>query len=66
MYAKLVVVDGREFWVSCVPTTPLSEVLRRAATQARIREELDRHNSPEAKAFREAAKCAAQTIGHRE
>lgn len=33
MYQKLVVVDGVKIWVSCTPETPLSDILRRAATQ---------------------------------
>jgi len=31
MFGRIVNVDGREIWVPCSPSTPLVEVLRRAA-----------------------------------
>lgn len=52
MFGRAVTVDGREVWVWCVPDTPLSEVLERAAAVLR-REEHDRNeNSAHTLAYR--------------
>lgn len=58
MNGKLVQIDGHNIWVCCVSTAPLSVVLTLAAEQMRIKEELARHNSPEAKAYRAARERA--------
>lgn len=52
MFGRSVCVAGRDFFVLCTPDTPLSEVLERAARQAR-REE-DARSEAEQCPYREA------------
>lgn len=34
MFGRIVTIDGTEFFVTCSPDTPYSEILRRAAVMA--------------------------------
>jgi len=61
MHGKLVSVDGVEIFVICSQNTPLSKVLRRAAYQMEAREQEERENSADAKAYREAVQRSQTT-----
>jgi aerobic-type carbon monoxide dehydrogenase small subunit (CoxS/CutS family) len=54
MFGRTVTIDGHEVHVSCLPGTPLSEVLRRAAAIMEGREEKARAESPTGQAYRRA------------
>lgn len=57
MFAREVTVAGKSYTIWCTPTTPLSEVLRRAAGVAERQEREARDNDPDIIAYRAAVKA---------